>query len=131
MRRVILIILCVTTLLIVIAVMVSRRPSIEEAKDTQHITFEIPPGRSYGGAATGRQLDISPDGTRIVYVGTELSERWLYLQPIAGPAATAIPGTVHGSDPSFAPDGRRIAFYADGTVKIVTLESGEMTSVGK
>jgi len=74
----------------------------------------------------GLDLAISPNGRRIAYVGTEGDDlRQLYLRPLDGLIATAIPGT-EGAEGGlfFSPDGESIAFVADGRLKKVSLSGG-------
>jgi serine/threonine protein kinase len=68
------------------------------------------------------QFDISPDGSKVVFVATPASAedasegqstRRLWLRPLDSPVATPIPGTERASYPRFSPDGRAVAFLLD------------------
>jgi Tol biopolymer transport system component len=89
----------------------------------------VPEGQSLAGG--GRQLlALSPDGTNLVYV----ADNRLYLRPMSGLEARAIPGTEFSSgivNPAFAPDGQFVAFRAtgDGTIKRIALSGGAPVTI--
>ncbi len=133
MRRVLLIVIAVVIVMFtLVAVRLSRLRAIpEEADDPKHVRIPIPQGFDYGGSYFGRRLDISADGTKIVYVAMNpATGRRLFLQTIGEPSPREIPGTDGANDPSFSPDGRYIAFYA-GTVKRVTLDTNTVIVIGE
>lgn len=74
-------------------------------------TFLLPEGQVLPSAPR-HHLDISPDGTRMVYV----ADNRLYLRSLSEFEARPLPGSeVSGAgDPVFSPDGRSIVF-GDGT----------------
>ena len=68
---------------------------------------------------------ISPDGTRLVYVGgTEPGPRRLYLRPIDRLVATPMSGTEGADDPFFSPDGEWVGFFAGGKLKKAFVHGG-------
>lgn len=81
---------------------------------------------------------ISPDGTQIVYVavktnpnrenGTLIAPQvetvGLMLRKLDQLAPSPLPDTTGGSAPFFSPDGRWIAFYADGALKKISTDGG-------
>jgi len=60
-------------------------------------------------------LDMSPDGSTVVYSADALADREprLYLRRLADREAHAIPGTEKARSPVFSPDGQSIAFVYD------------------
>jgi hypothetical protein len=94
-------------------------------------TFTIPPDQSYGGSNFGAQLDISPDGTTIVYVGRVRGRRQLFLKKLDKSEPRLIPGTEFPNLPTFSPDGRQIAYITDDYLKKIRIEGGEPQTVGK
>jgi len=81
-------------------------------------------------------VSLSPDGSRIVFVGrgAESGTRQLFTQRLDEPAAIPIPGTVFGtslSTPFFSPDGDWIAFLAGDTIRRVSLQGGSIFEIAK
>ena len=71
-------------------------------------------------------LELSPDGTRLVYVGGRPEgQRGLYVRPLDRLEATAIPGTEGALNPFFSPDGEWVGFGAEGKLKKVSLSGGQ------
>ena len=136
MRRVVLVLGLVLVVLVAIAFMMSRVRVPVELDDSPDLTIDIPRGNLYGGPSFGRQLDISPDGKRIVYVGQAgKGSRVVFVHTIGETAPTGIPGTEVGNrdvrDPTFSPDGRYVAYWAQGIVKKTTLDGTAVSEVGK
>jgi len=69
------------------------------------------------GAAFGPSVVISPDGSRVVYVGTDGQ---LWLRDLQSLDSRPIPETQGGTAPFFAPDGQRVGFHR-GTLTTGTL----------
>jgi len=73
-------------------------------------------------------LALSPDGTRLVYVGGDKQKTQLYVRPLDQFESKPIPGTelagLQEGNPFFSPDGRSVGFFADGKLKKVALEGG-------
>jgi serine/threonine-protein kinase len=62
-------------------------------------------------------LAISPDATRVVYVGGSGKSTRLYLRVMSEIDAEPLPGTQGASGPFFSPDGAAVGFFADGKLK--------------
>jgi len=132
MRRVVLVLgivvlLMVVSVLIGIAFLMSRGPEPTEPEGSYDVTIDIPRGNLYGGPSFGRQLDVSPDGMRVVYVGQAgKGSRTLFTHTIGEKLPTQIPGIDAGNrdvrDPTFSPDGRYVAYWAQGNVKRIALD---------
>ncbi len=92
-----------------------------------HVTrflFTPPDGQPFTGLGR-RVIDISPDGTQIVYAANGR----LYLRLMSEQNAKAIPGTEiyqAVTNPVFSPDGRSVAFHAtsDQTLKKIAVTGG-------
>jgi hypothetical protein len=75
-------------------------------------------------------LNVSADGTQIAYVYG--APRRLYVRRISELAAQPVPGTENLGElfaPAFSPDGRELAFWADGTIKRVPKEGGPVVTL--
>ena len=91
--------------------------------------FTLPEGQSFTGLAR-RMVDMSPDGTQIVYVANGR----LYLRSMSERDAKAIQGTEGYeavTNPVFSPDGRSVAFYAtsDQTLKRIAVTGGAAVTI--
>ena len=60
----------------------------------------------------GAQVAISPDGTRLVWVGVQGESRRLFTRRLDEVEATPIRGSEGAVDVTFAPDGQHVAFRA-------------------
>jgi len=72
---------------------------------------------------TGANVALSPDGTRLVYVGG-LPEPRLFIRDLNVLEPRAIPGTERALSPRFSPDGRWVSFTTGGQLKKVPLSGG-------
>ncbi len=88
--------------------------------EVRRLSLALPEDQTLGSPAEFR-LAISPDGSRMVYMGSTAGARQsgsLWLRSWSELNATVLPGTDGGFNPSFSPDGGRIAFVA-GTPRAV------------
>ncbi len=73
---------------------------------------------------------ISPDGRRIAFAATDASgNQALWLRPLGSMAASPIAGTDGATAPFWAPDSRRLGFFARGQLKIVDPDRGAPVAV--
>jgi Tol biopolymer transport system component len=73
---------------------------------------------------------ISPDGTTLAAVLADgAGKRQLYVRALASLESRALPGTEGASEPFFAPDGKSLAFFADGELRKVAIESGRVSKL--
>ncbi len=87
-----------------------------------------PAGTAFFGLTP--QFAVSPDGTQIVsVVTTPGGAATLWLQPTAGGAARALPGTEQASYPFWSPDNRFVGFFAAGKLKKVPVNGGAVIVV--
>ena len=77
--------------------------------------------------SSGRIADaiISPDGTRLVYV----AQSKLFTRSLDQAISTELPGTEGAQAPFFSPDGRWIAFFANGKLKKISLQGGQVVTL--
>jgi serine/threonine-protein kinase len=96
-----------------------------------HFTITYPEGQ-VPAAGIGRHFfAASPDGTQIVYAAVPFG---LYLRPLSAFTSTRIQGTdKYGriAEPVFSPDGRSIAFYADGAIRRILITGGTALTVAE
>src|SRR5213593_4530187 len=73
----------------------------------------------------GSPIALSPDGSRIVYVGSDsLGGRWLFSRGLEHVDPALIPGTQGAAQPFFSPDGRWIGFWQDGRLRKLSISGG-------
>ncbi len=79
----------------------------------------------------GHRIAISPDGSRLVYVGPGPDGNRLWLRSRNQLHATPIPGTERATVPFFSPDGSRVGFINEGNteMKVVTLNGAPPITV--
>ncbi len=91
----------------------------------QSITRSIveAPALSLNGARNSSLLALSPDGTRLVYVGSGPRPR-LLVRRLDQFEPTPIAGTDDASSPFFSPSGDFVGFFAQGKLKKVGFDGG-------
>jgi serine/threonine-protein kinase len=91
------------------------------------VAIELPPDVSIFAIGRASSVAVSPDGSRIVYVGIAGGRRQLYVRDLDGLETAPIAGTEGATSPFFSPDGRWIGFVDNtpaGRLKKVPVEGG-------
>ena len=90
----------------------------------------LPPGQGIATGFTDR-IALSPDGTRLVYVGeseTGRSQLWVRRRDqLQATPLTGIEGVL--TAPFFCPDGERVGFVAGVELKLASLSGGQPVPV--
>ena len=73
----------------------------------------------------GREVVISPDGSQIIYVAADA----LYVRRLDSTDVSMIPNTEGGYNPSFSPDGQRVAFTTGRMLQHVPIAGGPPVDV--
>ena len=109
-----------------------------EAPVAPVVRFQIhAPERGFFGSSSGvGRADgtsggtISPDGTQLVFVGTDQAERsQLWLRRLDSLEARPLAGTDNGFMPFWSPDSRSVGFFADGRLKRLDVADGAVQTV--
>ncbi|MEX1308903.1 MAG: protein kinase [Candidatus Sulfomarinibacteraceae bacterium] len=76
-------------------------------------------------------LDISPDGRLIVFAAADLEHGrdMLFLRTLDEEATRVLEGTEGAANPFFSPDGRSIAFFAEGQLKTIPVDGGSTVTL--
>src|SRR5881394_860660 len=79
------------------------------------------------GAPWSGRVAISPDGSRLAYIGGPRSQ--LLIRPRSQLHAIAVPGTEGASTPFFSPDGKHVGFLREHIVQIASVSGGPPITV--
>ncbi len=88
-----------------------------------HLSLTLPTSVPLARSALPR-FTLTGDGQRLIYVGGVGGYRQLYSRSLADPYPEAISGTEGAEAPFLSPDSRWVGFFADGKLKIVSLDGG-------
>ncbi|HKQ50622.1 MAG TPA: protein kinase [Phycisphaerae bacterium] len=91
-------------------------------------SLAIPESQALAGSRWP-MMDISPDGTKIVFVGRNESGRRLYLRLLHQLEATPLANTEDAVSPFFSPDGEWIAFAQKGKLRRISVLGGPATTI--
>jgi Tol biopolymer transport system component/predicted Ser/Thr protein kinase len=100
--------------------------------DERSIQFSIvaPAGAAMDGALS--PAAISPDERSVVFMAsTAAADTGLYVRSLETGATRFLPGTDHGTEPFWAPDGRSVAFIAGGRLRQIQLAGGPPRDMGE
>jgi Tol biopolymer transport system component/tRNA A-37 threonylcarbamoyl transferase component Bud32 len=85
-------------------------------------------GRISDGA--GSPIAVSPDGSRIAYIGRDSTRAtWLYFRVLDREEPAQIAGTSGAIAPFFSPDGATLGFSQDGKIRKVGLGGGAVVTI--
>jgi eukaryotic-like serine/threonine-protein kinase len=93
-------------------------------RDVTRFPLALPDGQVFSRGLGRRAVAISRDGAQVVYSGVPAG---LYRRALAQLDTARIEGTegfARVTEPAFSPDGRSIAFYADGALKRIAATGG-------
>ena len=65
-----------------------------------------------------------PDGRALAFIGVAGGVRQIFVRDLAGDSARPIPGTEGARALALSPDGREVAFWADGAIRKVKISGG-------
>jgi serine/threonine-protein kinase len=91
-------------------------------------SLALPAGLDLSGGVVPL-VSVSPDGSRLAYVGRDGERSKLYLRDLDRLEPRPIAGTDGATAPFFSPDGQWIGFFADGKLKKVAVTGGPVLTL--
>jgi Tol biopolymer transport system component len=82
-----------------------------------------------GFGTFGATAQLSPDGTMLAFAAQQAGKTWLFIRKLDQLLAAPLAGTEGAADPFFSPDGRWIAFFADGHLRKIPTTGGAAVNV--
>ena len=92
-------------------------------KPVARFALALPEAEALRTVDFGLRVAISPDGSRIVYVGPAEGNVQLWVRERDQLNARPLPGTEGGRNPFFSPDGEQVGFFTENpwTLKVTSL----------
>ena len=116
-----------------VVISIVRRPAPSVPQQTMRFAVALGPDERLlveNTLAVSSSVVISPDGTRIAYAAARGGVPQIYLRPIDGQQAQAVPGTQGGFGPTFSPDSQSLLFRTPGGFFNVSLNGGSVQNLG-
>jgi hypothetical protein len=100
--------------------------SLDAGRATQQVRFSLvlPDSAPLNAATFYRSLDLSPDGTQLVYVGAN----GLFIRPLDDLTPRRLT-TGQARDPRFSPNGAWVAYVSDDTLRKVSVGGGTPVTI--
>jgi Tol biopolymer transport system component len=107
---------------------VQQRRMVAEANRLFRAELVAPPELRFAGVVQGA-LALSPDGQRLAFVSAGESQGHLAVRDLGSGETKALAGTDGATFPFWSPDGRWIAFFADGRLRKVEATGGPVQTI--
>lgn len=91
--------------------------------------FDVAHARPIAMGVGGATLALSPDGRRVVYLGSGEHGAQFFLRDLDRLEATAIPNTVGARHPFFSPDGEWLGFELNGVLRKAHIDDGVSSTI--
>lgn len=102
----------------------ARRPSRQTTQQPAAPLVITLPATDRVALGSGSAVAISPDASRLVYVGSREGRQEMFVTQTSKPKPEIVPGTEGADSPFFSPDGKSVGFFAQGKLKVVSLNGG-------
>jgi serine/threonine protein kinase len=103
--------------------------ALSTPKTVTRSSILAPEGTSLDNS-NGGQLAISPNGKTLAFVAIDsMGKKQLWTRSLSSLSALPLPGTSGAQYPFWSPDGRAIAFFADGKLMRIDATGGPVTTI--
>ena len=100
---------------------------VRPADEVRSAVDSAPLTRTSGGSTTA--FDWTPDGRALVFAGRQGDTQQLFVRQLDRETAQPLAGTEGARAPVVSPDGKWVAFWADGAIRKIPLAGGPATVV--
>ncbi len=116
----------IAVLAVLVAIGLALRPSPSAQPMEQPLTAfgVLVPPEIFLPAVDSPLIDLSADGRTLIFVASEAQNSSIYRRSLDRLAVSPIEGTKGAAEPRLSPDGRFIAFFADGTLRKIPADGG-------
>ena len=128
-------IVSLTAVAIVVSIMIKNSlspssPNSQAGGPATRYAVTLAPSQQFDIDIWASSVALPPNGQSLVYVADENGQRRLYLHnTIKAFTPKPIDGTEGAHSPFFSADGESIAFFAEGKLRKVLIESGTVTDI--
>ncbi|MBI5215399.1 MAG: protein kinase [Ignavibacteriae bacterium] len=92
--------------------------------------YILPPSRVNFNVQNGGHLAVSPNGKKVAFVGFDTTgTNQLWVRAIESLTAVPLAGTNGAYHPFWSPDGKSLAFFADGKLKKIDAAGGPVVTI--
>ena len=106
------------------------RPAPAPPAPIARLAMPLPDGQRLGAQNLDLPaLAVSPQGTRVAYVGLTSGREQLYVRAIDSVESKPLAGTEQANSPFFSPDGQWVGFFAQGKLKKVSIAVGTVQTL--
>jgi serine/threonine protein kinase len=102
----------------------SLRREAPAPKEVIRFSISVPEGIAVVSSEVFTNSAVSPDGRALALVGWSGGRSRLYLRSLDSQVARVLPGSEGGVSPFWSPDGRNLAFFAEGKLKRIGVDAG-------
>jgi hypothetical protein len=112
----------------IVGVVATRLVAVEPPPAPVFVAIAAPPDFTTDPASA--DVVISPDGRTLALVGIRgTGAPQLWLRRLASEELQALPGTAAARQPFWSPDGRRLGFFAGGTMRAIEIATGSIATL--
>jgi serine/threonine protein kinase/Tol biopolymer transport system component len=107
---------------------------LTSAEQPLHASMQLPEGFEFAASAAGAPV-LSPDGQQIAIIGVKKNapllsqDSTIFLRRVGSGEAQPLPDTKGATFPFWSPDGKYLAFFAEGKLKKISVAGGPAQTI--